>query len=112
LRVITARRLALVSLVRAVLMAGPARAQGPPSAARQLAESYTPVLSLEPQPKPCGTGEAYRPTTVDIVLGRRDVVFRDPHGKVVKRAPSSSDLWELGEDYYLDLPGNPLKAGV
>jgi hypothetical protein len=110
-RVITALRLALAVLVLTVLLAGPARAQRPQSAARQLAETYSPLLSLEPQPKRCGSGEAYRPTTVDIVLGRRDVRLRGPHGKVVKRAPASSDLWALAEGYYIDLPGNPFEPG-
>jgi hypothetical protein len=110
-RVITARRLALAILALTLLVAGPARAQGPQSAERQLAETYSPVLSLEPQPKPCGTGEAYRPTTVDIVLGRKDVLLRDGHGNVVTRAPTSSDLWALGPGFHIDLPGNPLKPG-
>jgi hypothetical protein len=104
-------RLALAILVPALLLAGTAHAQGPQSAARQLIETYSPVLSLEPQPKPCGSGEAYRPTTVDVVLGRRDVTLRNRHGKVVKRAPTSRDLWPLGEGYYIDLPGNPLEPG-
>ena len=66
------------------------------------------MLSLQPQAKACGSGEAYRPTSVDIVLGRRDVLLRDPHGKLVKRAPTSRDLWGLGPGFYIDLPGNPL----
>jgi hypothetical protein len=69
------------------------------------------VLSLEPQARPCGPGEAYRPTSVDIVLGRRDVLLRDPHGRLVKRAPTSRDLWGLGPGYYLDFPGDPLNPG-
>jgi hypothetical protein len=109
--VITARRFALAIVVLTVLVAGPARAQTPQSAAQQLAETYSPVLSLEAQRKPCGKGEAYRPTTVDIGLGRRDVLLRDPHGKVVKRGPTSSDLWALPAGYHVDLPGNPLKPG-
>jgi VPS62-like protein len=109
--VLTARRLVLVVLVLVVLETVPAQAQGPPSAAQRLAERYAPVLSIEPQPKPCGPGEAYRPTTVDIVLGRRDVLLRDPDGKVVTRAPTSSDLWALADGYYLDVPGDPLEPG-
>ena len=48
------------------------------------------------------------PRAVDIVLGRQDVLLRDPHGRLVKRAPTSRDLWGLGPGYYLDFPGNPL----
>jgi hypothetical protein len=109
--VITAKRLAPVVCVLAMFVAPAARAQGPESPAQQLAATYSPVLSVEPQPKPCGPGEAYRPTTVDTVLGRRDVLLRDPHGKVVKRAPTASDLWALAEGYYIDLPGDPLEPG-
>ncbi len=104
-------RLIGASLAAILLLAAPAWARGADSAAQQLAATYSPVLSLEPQPKPCGSGEAYRPTRVDLVLGRQDVVLRDPHGKVVRRAPTSRDLWALAEGYYLDLPGNPLNPG-
>ena len=69
------------------------------------------MLSLEPQAKACRSGEAYRPTSVDIVFGRRDVLLRDPQGKIVKRAPTSRDLWGLGPGYYIDFPGNPLNPG-
>jgi hypothetical protein len=98
-------------LVLAAIGASPARAQAPPSPSRQLATTYSPVLSLKPQPKPCGSGEPYRPTSVDIVLGRHDVLLRDPHGEAVKAGPTSSELWALAEGYYIDLPGNPLKPG-
>jgi hypothetical protein len=72
---------------------------------------YSPVLSLQPQAKACGAGEAYRPTSVEVVLGRRKVLLRDPRGNLVKRAPTSRDLWRLGPGYYIDLPGNPLNPG-
>ena len=94
-----------------LVLALPAWAGGAESAAQILAARYSPVLALEPQGRPCGSGEAYRPTTVDIVLGRQDVLLRNPEGKVVKRGPTSSDLWGLGEGYYLDFPGNPLDPG-
>jgi hypothetical protein len=100
---------ALLALVLG--LAVPAGARGAESAAQQLAARYSPVLSLAPQAKACGPGEAYRPTTVDIALGRRDVVLRDPGGKLVKRAPTSRDLWGLGAGYYLDFPGDPLNPG-
>jgi hypothetical protein len=99
------------SLALVVVLALPAWARGAESAAQELAVKYSPVLSLEPQAKACGAGEAYRPTSVDIVLGRRDVLLRDPHGKLVKRAPTSRELWGLGPGYYLDFPGNPLNPG-
>jgi hypothetical protein len=105
------QRLLVASLALLLLLALPAGAQGAGSAAQELAVRYAPVLSLEPQAKACGSGEAYRPTSVDIVLGRREVLLRNPQGKLVKRAPTSSDLWGLGAGYYIDLPGNPLDPG-
>jgi hypothetical protein len=105
-------RLALGSCALTVLIAGPARAQGPQSAEQQLlAAKYSPVLSLDPQRTPCGSGEAYRPTSVDIVLGRQGVFLRDSRGKVVKRAPTSGDLWRNPVGYYLDFPGDPINPG-
>ena len=94
-----------------VILALPAPARGAEPAPPELAATYSPVLALAPQPKACGSGEAYRPTTVDIVLGRQDVLLRDPHGNLVKRGPTSGDLWGLGPGYYLDFPGNPLNPG-
>jgi len=94
-----------------LVLALPAWARGAESAAQKLAVTYSPVLSLEPQAKACGPGEAYRPTTVDIVLGRREVLLRDPRGRLVKRAPTARDLWALGPAFYLDSPGDPLNPG-
>jgi hypothetical protein len=101
----------LVAIVGTLLVSPPALADEPPPAAQELAAKYSPVLVLEPQAKPCGAGEAYRPTSVDIVLGRQDVLLRDPRGKVVKHAPTGRDLWALAAGYYLDLPGDPLEPG-
>jgi hypothetical protein len=113
LKVIASRsqRLIGASLALMIVLALPAWARGAESAAQKLAVQYSPVLSLQPQAKPCGSGEAYRPTSVDIVLGRQDVLLRDPRGRIVKRAPTSRDLWGIGPGYYLDFPGDPLKPG-
>jgi hypothetical protein len=107
----TPRRLAFVTLALGVLAAPPALAQAPQSADQQLAEKYSPVLSLESQRRPCWQGEAYRPTTVDIVLGRHDVLLRDLSGNVVKRGPTAGDLWRHAKGYYIDFPGDPLEPG-
>jgi hypothetical protein len=106
----TARGLALPAVVLGLLVVAPAAAREAESPEQQLAATYSPVLSLEPQQKPCGSGEAYRPTSVDVVLGREAVVLRGPHGSM-KHAPAAHDLWGLPGGYYLDLPGNPLKPG-
>jgi len=106
------RRLAVGTLALAVLVVAPACAQASQSAEQQLAEKYAPVLSLEPQQRQCGPGEAYRPTSVGIVLGRPGVLLRDSSGNVARRAPAASDLWRQAKGgYYIDLPGDPLNPG-
>jgi hypothetical protein len=100
-----------LTLVLTVLVPGPAWAQDSQAAEQQLAATYAPLLSLDPQHKQCGPGEAYRPTSVDVVLGREGVVLRDSRGTVVKRAPTSADLWRHPLGYYLDLPGDPVNPG-
>ncbi|HEY7632584.1 MAG TPA: hypothetical protein VH817_17895 [Thermoleophilaceae bacterium] len=89
----------------------PSAALAAPSVEQQLAERYMPVLTLEPQEVGCGGGEAYRPTSVDVLLGKPDVVLVDPDGKIAKHAPTGPDLFGLGEGYYLDQPGDPLNPG-
>ena len=106
-----AHRFAFATLTLAVLVVAPCSALASQSAERQLAERYSPVLSLEPQRRPCGPGEAYRPTSVDIVLGRQDVLLRDSSANVVKRAPTAGDLWRHAKGDYIDLPGDPLNPG-
>jgi hypothetical protein len=106
------QRLIGASLAVALVLILPAWARGAAaSPALRLAVKYSPVLLLQPQATACGPGEAYRPTSVDIVLGRQDALLRDPHGKVVKHAPTSRDLWGLGPGYHIDFPGNPLAPG-
>jgi hypothetical protein len=105
------RRLLGASIAVVLILALPALARGTESPAEKLAARYSPVLVLEPQAKACGPGEAYRPTSVDIVLGRQDVLLRDPRGRLVKRAPTSGNLWDLGAGYYIDFPGDPLNPG-
>ena len=68
------RRLAVGTLALAVLVVAPVSAQASQSAEQELAEQYSPVLSLESQQRQCGPGEAYWPTSVGIVLGRPGVL--------------------------------------
>ena len=97
-------------MVSAVLTT-PAPAQAQSSAAQQLAERYSPVVAFHPQDKRCGTGEAYRPTLVDLVLGNQEVLLRDSDGHVVKRGPVAADLIGAPNTRYLDMPGDPLSPG-
>lgn len=100
----------VLALVAVLIALAPSMAHAQ-SAAQRLADKYAPILGFEPQKKPCGKGQPYRPTSVNIVLGRQGVVLRGPGGKVVKRAPTQRDLFGLGEDYNIDFPGDPLKPG-
>ena len=111
----------LIPLLRRVAMAGivavcalvtvPARAAADTSAATTLAERYSPVIARKPQPKPCGPGEAFRPTTLDIVLGNPEVVLRNSARKVVKQGPTVQDLSGAPAGDYLDFGGNALRPG-
>lgn len=98
-------------LVLGVLLVLCARAAAAPSAATTLADTYSPVLKLEPQSKPCGAGEGYRPTTVDILLANPQVVVRNAAGRVVKRGPTAKDLSGAPAGDYIDLGGHPLSPG-
>ena len=77
-------------------------------AARELAERHAPIVMLKEQSGPCDTeGEAFAPTSVDLVLGNDDVLLRqagtgDP---VVRRAPTASDLFGRGDGFFLDFNG-------
>ncbi len=106
------KRLGLVGvLVVIASVTVPAAAQAAQSAQARLAAAYSPVLALESQQQPCGSGEPYRPTSVSTVLGKEGVTLRGPDGKVVKNAPTAADLFGRTEGYYLDLPGDPLRPG-
>jgi hypothetical protein len=86
-----------------------ALAAEPGDPALQLAQRHRPIVMVRAQPTACGEGEPYRPTDVDSVLGRSDVVLRSADGTVVATAPTASLLYAQPEDTYLDMPGNPLK---
>jgi len=98
-------------LVLCTLLTLAARASADPSAATTLADTYSPVIGLEPQPKLCGPGEAYRPTSLDIILGNSEVTLRNSDGKVIKTGPTAQDLSAAPAGDYLDFGGNALRPG-
>ena len=83
-------------------------------AALQLAEQYVPVLMLKEQQDECDPdGEQYEPIDVEAILGNPEILLRqlgngDP---VVQRAPTATDLFGLGEGFFLDFPGSALQPG-
>jgi len=104
--------LALAVLLAAVLLA-PARSSAQASPELELAQRYAPVVRLVEQKEPCGHGEPYVPTNVNLVLGNAEVALRGPWDttNVVKVAPTAADLSRGLFGYHLDLPGNALKPG-
>jgi hypothetical protein len=82
---------------------------------QELVAAYAPHLMLREQTADdnCNTREEQYnpPTTVDVVLGNPAVkLVHYVGGKdvPVKRGPTAADISRLGDDYYLDLPGDPL----
>lgn len=87
-------------------------------AQQELVQRYAPIVELREQTHDqlCDTKvEQYSPpTTVDTVLGNPSVTLkRYVNGKYtsIKTAPTAADIAGLGDDYYLDLHGNPLSPG-
>jgi hypothetical protein len=82
-----------------------------PSLEQELAERFAPIIMIKAQTAPCDSdGEAFRPSSVEIVLDNSEILLRqvgrsDP---VMTTAPTSSDLFRLGEGFYLDFPGESL----
>lgn len=82
--------------------------------AQELVERYAPVIAVRPQSEPCDTeGEEYAPAAADIVLDNPHVVLRqvgvgDP---VLKVGPTSQDLFNMGEAFFIDFPGDAFEPG-
>ena len=81
----------------------------------RLVAAYAPHLMLREQTADdnCNTREEQYnpPTTVDVVLGNpavKLVHYVGGRDVPVKRGPTAADTAGLGDDYYLDLPGDPL----
>jgi hypothetical protein len=83
-------------------------------AAQRLVHAYAPILMLrEQQDPPCETSaEQYQPTSVSTMLGNPAVnLTRAVPGEgeeLVKKAPTAADVAGLGDEYHLNIPGDPL----
>jgi hypothetical protein len=82
---------------------------------QELVAAYAPHLMLREQTKGdnCNTREEQYnpPTTVDVALGNpavRLIHYVNGEDVPIERAPTAADVDGLGDDYYLDLPGDPL----
>jgi hypothetical protein len=103
----------IVGALIAAAATGSADAAAAASPQQQLASRYSPVVELKQQRTLCGKGEAYRPVQVDLVLGRKDVSLFEGSGKRyrrLRRAPTVADLASGPSDYYVDLPGHPIRG--
>ncbi|MFV2039327.1 MAG: hypothetical protein ACC660_03705, partial [Acidimicrobiales bacterium] len=85
-----------------------------PDGAQELGERYAPVMMIKSQEQPCDSdGEPYGPTAVDIVLDNPDILLRQvgTANPVVMRGPGASDLFGLGEGFFVDFPGGTFEPG-
>jgi hypothetical protein len=113
-------RRALLALAALAALAGPAAAGAQSAAERELVERYAPIVMHKGNPDPpCSRkGEQYRLAPIAITLGnpavrlvRRHSGGRFPQSNELATAPTAADLAGLGPDYYLNLPGDPLRPG-
>ena len=109
---------ALLLLAPLVLLSPSAAAQevGPGSdeAARELAERYAPVLEIREQTEDCDTdGERFGPVAVESVLDNDQILLRQvgANNPVIMSGPGAADLFDVGEGFYLDFPGDALDPG-
>ncbi len=109
-----ARAIRLVPMLAATLLLGAPAAADAASPAQRLIDAYTPITMLrEEQDPPCETSaEQYEPTTVSTVLGNPAVGLKrveEGGGEtLVKQGPTAADIAGLGDEYHLELPGDPL----
>jgi len=97
-----------VVAVLALAAAASAVAAEPEDSARELADRHAPVMMLKAQENLCDTkGEQYAPTMVDVVLDNPQVFLRQlgTNNPVLMNGAKASDLFGLGEGFYLDFPG-------
>ncbi len=89
------------------------------SAEQQLIDRYAPIAGLKTQTAPCDEdGEPFVPAPIDVWFNDPDVALKqneeggssstDP---VIVQGPTAADLSGLGDEYYLDFPGNPRDPG-
>ncbi len=101
----------LVVLAPVLLLSAPSSAQAPLDQAEQLADRYAPVLKIREQSEECDTGgERFGPVSVDSVLDNDQILLRQvgANNPVMMSGPGAADLFDVGEGFYLDFPGDAL----
>lgn len=80
-------------------------------ALEQLADRFSPILYLKQQSKACSRdGDAFRPVSVDTVLGNPAIELREGNS-TVGQGSTAEEIGGLGPGYYLDYPGDPRIRG-
>ncbi len=106
----------LISVLVAMLCAVPG-AMASDSPTQRLVDAYAPIVMMRAQHDGvCNTSEEQYgpPTTVNVVLRNPSVrLLHHVGGRMVQvhRSPGAADLAGRNENFYLDLPGNPLRPG-
>jgi hypothetical protein len=106
----------LISVVLLMCCVAPS-ASASDTATQRLVDAYAPIVMMRAQHDGvCNTSEEQYgpPTTVDVVLHNPRVRLLQHVGRhmvEVTQSPSAADLAGRNEDFYLDLPGNPLRPG-
>lgn len=80
----------------------------------ELVERYAPVIALRSQTEACDTsGEQFAPAPADLVLDNPHMLLRQVgvESPVVLRGPTATDLFDMGEGFYIDFPGDAFDPG-
>ena len=91
-----------------------AGAQNDIGAEAELVERYAPVIALRSQVEACDTsGEPFAPAPADIVLDNPHMLLRQVgvENPVVLQGPTAADLFDMGEGFYIDFPGDAFAPG-
>jgi hypothetical protein len=85
------------------------------SAEQRLADKYVPIVYLRNQREPCDKrGSPYAPVPVEFLFDIEEIVLRrhaDGRTTDEARAFSAEELYGKGDEYFIDLPGNPKRPG-
>ncbi|MGD9572555.1 MAG: hypothetical protein AB7V62_11750 [Thermoleophilia bacterium] len=110
----TFRPLMVAALAVLTLLAAAAQAlAAAPDDEIALAERYAPVVRLHEPSDPCGPGEPYQPTDVNVLMGSDEVALRGPWDttNIVEIGPEAETLERGLPGYHLDFPGETLRPG-
>ncbi|MAT07063.1 MAG: hypothetical protein CL424_18675 [Acidimicrobiaceae bacterium] len=111
---LAASTIAVIATLVGATTAGAGAPEPSDDSARELAERFAPIVMIKQQEQTCDPdGEPYAPAAVDIVLDNPEIALRQVGGgnPTVQRGPGATDLFELGDGFFLDFPGSSLEPG-